>query len=42
VCMYVSELYISVKFLYVDIDGSVCYSAHLFIGVWTYHMLMLL
>lgn len=34
------------EFLYVDIDGScyinVCYSFHLFVGVWTYRMLMLL
>lgn len=34
------------EFLYADIDVScyinVCYSAYLFVGVWTYHMLMLL
>lgn len=37
---------INMEFLYVDIDGScyinVCYFAYLFVGVWTYHMLMLL
>lgn len=34
------------EFLYADIDGScyinVCYVAYLFVGVWTYRMLMLL